>query len=140
MKDFDYIENMGVRRILFLLTTAWLINTMVCFHGSNPFESKQDFTPYTSKQLHAPHSLLLWLMKSQRGFQQQEEKQTEKIKYRYRYIGAQNHFLQIFWKAVEENDNYHHLSFSTVMPGYRLSGKLPTSLAAYILLFRLTPF
>ncbi|MCQ6959177.1 hypothetical protein [Mucilaginibacter aquariorum] len=140
LTDIYYIENMVMRKLLFWLVSVWLINTMVCFHGSNPFEKGRNAISFNSNRSYAPENLLLWLINKQNNVQQEDQKPPDKIKYRNRYIGSQYHRLQIIWKVVYRK-NFGLITFlSPVHAAFRALGKSRTLVAACLLLFRLTPF
>jgi len=130
---------MALKKWLLLLTSAWLINTLVCFHGSNPFEKKTSINVALGKHHLAPQSLLLLVKKVINDVSQDHSETSPKIKYLYRYVVRQYPFAQAFGVTAGYTISWSpHCFVISVLAYTKYQPDHTTSLLFW--LFRLTPF
>ena len=123
-----------------MLVSAWLINTLVCYHGINPFERATLSNAVAVKYLDVPRSLVLLLSSGKKNVQPDNDASVPKIKYRYRYIGRHFQNIEVFWKAADTINYFFgdtEMCVTIALKAFINSNVLK---GAGLLLFRLTPF
>ncbi|QXV66755.1 hypothetical protein INP83_06630 [Mucilaginibacter sp. 21P] len=131
---------MILKKWLIFLVSAWLINTLVCFHGAELFDAQpaKGFTYIING--HAPQNLVVWLGKQTKVTDSDGATKPLKIKFRYRYLHSPYQSLLIYWRRAEmilwQADSFAMI----IKRAMRTTRSLVSAQLSAIPIFRLTPF
>ncbi|WP_342645380.1 hypothetical protein [Mucilaginibacter sp. CSA2-8R] len=130
---------MPLKRLIYILLSAWLINALVCFQGSNVFENGHQQILHKTALRHIPNTLLRMLRNYGREVED-DDSTTEKISYNLRYLGCNRLVVKAYWAIIQ-------CIYSTILFDEKHPGKTVfCTIAAHWLpspdlhIFRLTPF
>ncbi|WP_158827444.1 hypothetical protein [Mucilaginibacter lacusdianchii] len=131
---------MALKKLLYILVSVWLINSLVCFHSSNPFEGSVSNSQSVQKHVRVPNNLLKLLASTHNGLGKDDDALPQKIKYSYRYMGSRYQSLGVVCQAFD-------LLKTSFCPSAELTSlasnpyyKVKRILSPDVPIFRLTPF
>lgn len=137
---FVILENMPLKKLIYILLSAWLINALVCYQGSDVLENGSQQIFNKAALHHIPNTLVRLLRNSGREVENDDDETTEKISYNLRYLGRSRQIVNVHWATVR------HI-YNTELIAAKLQGKTIFRTVIFkwapspdLHIFRLTPF
>lgn len=134
------LENMPFKKLIYILLSAWLINALVCFQGSNVFENGTYHVITHPGQHYVPNTLFGLLHNTARQVEDNEDGGVEKIKNNLRYLARLQPSVSLFWMDERKAGSDNWLSLKRLQTVGCCNKKLSWLPSPDLHIFRLTPF
>lgn len=134
------LENMPLKKLLYILLSFWLINALVCFQGSNVFDNSSQQYCHKATPRHVPNTLIRILRNSGREVENDDDNATEKISHNLRYFGRSSQFIDVYWATIQRTFSAINVATSLFVKTRFQSINLQWLSSREVAVFRLTPF